>query len=282
MTLTLERQAAPSVRHDLHVDRDDIRFWNSAPEVVEIEFTVRNEGWERSAPTEATIQAAPLGAFVAWQTLGRVPVPAIEPRDEVIVRTRATCDPPPTGVRPTLRKLARLLTARDLFDRRPEKRPAPGALGTLPIDPLREMTGGSVHWAGNLNIFVGGKPTERHMAMSLRVRPGRLNMALFCVGNGSDAYRFHLEGNAVAWDARLSDWPELGMLTRRDRSAREIPIGEWVSGADLAVAVLYCEPPADCEAGKLDVHVEQKSTGKEAVVEFGFDPRAKGPGCYTL
>ena len=42
MTLTLERQAARSVHHDLRVDREDIRFWNSAPDVVEIEFVVRN------------------------------------------------------------------------------------------------------------------------------------------------------------------------------------------------------------------------------------------------
>jgi hypothetical protein len=45
---------------------------------------------------------------------------------------------------------------------------------------------------------------------------------------------------------------------------------------------LHVEPPAGCAAGKLDVRVQQKSTGREAVVEFGFDPDAEGPGCYTV
>jgi hypothetical protein len=267
--LTLERQAARSVRHDLHVDREDIRFWNSGPEVVEIEFTVRNEGPDRSAPTDAVIQAAPLGAFVAWRTLGRVPVPAIDPGDEVIVRTRASCDPPPTGAAPETLSPAQFLTARGLFDRRRRETSSdPASLGRLPVDILRAIMRGGTHWAGNLNVFVGPKATERHMARSLRVVPGCCNQAMFCVGDGCDAYRFRLGGEAEAWNARLGDGA--------------VPVGEWVGGAHLILVDLQFEPPADCAAGTLEVHVEQQSTGTEAIVEFGFDAEAEGPGCYSL
>jgi hypothetical protein len=162
--LTLEREAARSVRHDLSVEREDILFWNSAPDVVEIEFTVRNDGPDRSPPTEATVEAAPLGAFVAWRPLGRVPVPAIDPGGEAVIRTRAACDPPPTGARPKRLNPARLLTALDLFDRRGRTASVRGVLGKLPADPLRAMFRGGVHWAGNLNVFLGGKATERHTA----------------------------------------------------------------------------------------------------------------------
>jgi hypothetical protein len=279
--LTLEREAARSVRHDLSVEREDILFWNSAPDVVEIEFTVRNDGPDRSPPTEATVEAAPLGAFVAWRPLGRVPVPAIDPGGEAVIRTRAACDPPPTGARPKRLNPARLLTALDLFDRRGRTASVRGVLGKLPADPLRAMFRGGVHWAGNLNVFLGGKATERHTARSLRVRPGCLNVALFCVGIGGDAYRFHLDGEVDAWNARLY---ESGLVwSGRDKAIDTgLPLGEWVSGAHLILVELHVEPPAGCAAGKLDVRVQQKSTGREAVVEFGFDPDAEGPGCYTV
>jgi hypothetical protein len=31
-----------------------------------------------------------------------------------------------------------------------------------------------------------------------------------------------------------------------------------------------------------EVHVEQRSTGKEAIVEFSLDARAAGPGCFVV
>ncbi|MHC4305895.1 MAG: hypothetical protein ACYSW2_15660, partial [Planctomycetota bacterium] len=231
MTMTLVRQAARSARSDLRVDRTGIRFRNSSPDTVTIEFSVRNAGTKRSSPTEALIQAAPLGAFVAWRELGPVAVPALEPGQEVVLRARATSDPPPppTGARPQRIERARLRTARELYDRRrPEPVSDPVSLGTLPADPLRALRLGSVHWAGNLNIFVGTAATERHMAMALRVRPGCLNMAMFMVGTGSDAYRFHLEGEAAAWDARLGLFTYPGGILSGKESERPIPLDEWV------------------------------------------------------
>jgi hypothetical protein len=42
------------------------------------------------------------------------------------------------------------------------------------------------------------------------------------------------------------------------------------------------QPPADCQAGKLEVHVTRRSCGKQAIVEFDLDPTAQGSGCYTV
>jgi hypothetical protein len=57
------------------------------------------------------------------------------------------------------------------------------------------------HWAGNINVFVGGKAVERHVAKALRVYPGRMNMAMFIVGSfgKADAYSFELVGLAPDW-----------------------------------------------------------------------------------
>ncbi|MHC5007093.1 MAG: hypothetical protein ACYTGF_07020 [Planctomycetota bacterium] len=289
MTMTLVRQAARSARSDLRVDRTGIRFWNSSPDTVTIEFTVRNTGTGRSSPTEAVIQAAPLGAFVAWRDLGRLAVPAVEPGQEIVLRAQAACDPlpaptsPPTGARPQRVERARLRTARDLFDRRrPEAVSDPVSLGTLPADPLRALMCGSAHWAGNLNIFVGRRPTERHMAKALAVRPGRVNVAMFMVGTGSDAYRFHLEGEVASWDTRLLGGYILSRVQPDKEDDRAIPLDEWFQVPGQTPVMLSFEPPEDCREGRLDAHVEQQSTGKKAIVEFGFDPSAVGPGCYTV
>jgi len=41
-------------------------------------------------------------------------------------------------------------------------------------------------------------------------------------------------------------------------------------------------PPADCDAGSVNVHVRQRSTNRDAIVEFSLDPRAAGAACYTV
>jgi hypothetical protein len=41
-------------------------------------------------------------------------------------------------------------------------------------------------------------------------------------------------------------------------------------------------PPKDCGSGTVEVHVEQRSTGQSAVVEFSLDPNAAGPGCFVV
>ena len=43
----------------------------------------------------------------------------------------------------------------------------------------------------------------------------------------------------------------------------------------------FDRPPVVVRAD-VEVHVTQRSTRKTAVVEFSFDPRAVGPGCYVV
>jgi hypothetical protein len=62
---------------DLFIDREDIRFWNKASDRVVIEIKVRNQSTERSNETTMLVQSAPLGAFVPWQPVAHVAVPAI-------------------------------------------------------------------------------------------------------------------------------------------------------------------------------------------------------------
>jgi len=48
------------------------------------------------------------------------------------------------------------------------------------------------------------------------------------------------------------------------------------------VIMLALCPPRDCGAGSVAVHVQQRSTGRWAVVEFSLDPKAAGPGCFVV
>jgi hypothetical protein len=107
-------------------------------------------------------------------------------------------------------------------------------------------------------------------------------MAMFVVGTGSDAYRFHLEGEAASWDARLLGCGAPSRARGEKVNDRPIPLDEWVRMLGQTPMMLAFKPPEGCREGSLDVHVEQQSTGKEAIVEFGFDPSAAGPGCYTV
>ena len=130
-----------------------------------------------------------------------------------------------------------------------------------------------IYWAGNLNVFVGDVEVERHMALQLRVLPGRTTGATFFVGDGPDEYAFDLAGD-VEWPAEL--------MCGRALRGRRVQLGTWFAVRDRTLLQLLITPPEGCEAGHLDVHVRQRSTGREAVVEFGFDPRAVGRGCYKL
>jgi hypothetical protein len=64
---------------ELSVERTDITFRDVAGDKVRIQVTVRNTGLGRSQPTPMRLESAPLGAFVSWQPLARLQVPALEP-----------------------------------------------------------------------------------------------------------------------------------------------------------------------------------------------------------
>jgi hypothetical protein len=267
----------PALPPWLHVGREDIAFTTLPDGRVEITVRVTNRGPRRTPETYAVFHAAPLGAFVPWRPLTAVVVPALDPGQSFAARATARRPRPETrgdGNRVPPQWLLAALTPDENRDR-----PRPG-LPVLPTDLMDLLGRSNPHWAGNLNIFLGGPPVERHMAQALRVYPGRVNLAMFIVGHGRDAYDFRLEGPGD-WDARLySAGPTAAVLDLSRASA--VAEGRWVAVDHTSVMILALQPPAGCPSGSVDVHVRQQSTGQEAVVEFSLDPDAAGPGCYTL
>jgi len=289
---------------ELRLDRTDISFRDVAGDRVRIEVTVHNDGWLRSTPTVLRIESAPFGAFVPWRPLTRMPVPALEPGESRVVRTEvARPRPAPLGdfkrVPPK-----RLLTAVSSSD---QPSPSNGGASVLLWDFLwRARTGrasggavagkaslapdlgdllghGQPHWAGNINVFIGRKPVERHLAKALRIYPGRTNLAMFVVGDPGrhDSFAFELVGLAPDWKAALYDATNCRNLLV---GTSEAPIKDeqWVQSNGGLLVMLATQPPVDCPAGKLEVHVTRRGDEQEAIVEFDLDPKAQGTGCYFV
>jgi hypothetical protein len=269
----------------LEAEREDIHFFDVAPGRVRIEVTVRNAGERRSMPTPAVISAAPLGAFVPWRPLTTLVVPPLEPGESAVLKTevaRAKTAPlgPPDRVPPR-----RLLTALGMEDDRPPRaRSLAGGSGgaTLPADLFDLMRTGNPHFAGNLNVFVGGRAVERHLAQQLRIYPGRTNLAMFVVGSGRDSYAFRITGLGTDWVATLYALSELDAPMIDVQNDSIVGESAWIDVVGTTMVMLVLRPPDDCRSESVEVHVTERSSGKEAVVEFGFDPQAAGPGCYVV
>lgn len=264
----------------LAIDRTDIAFADLLPGIVQIELTIRNVSSAASQRAEGVLESAPLGVFVPWRPLRTFSVPSIQPGGAAIVRIPAR--------RPQAAQLTReqlttpaLLTALGLA---PPKDPAgqlvaTGNAGDLPA-AIHDLFGApALHWAGNLNVFIGRQPVERHRAMALRIYPGRQNLAAFIVGERVDQYTFELEGQAVAWGAEL--W-SLGHVGAGRRPLERLPLGAAQKMAPGSVVLLSVVPPTLAEQGDVTVHVKQQSTGHTACVEFTLDPRAPGAGCFLV
>ncbi len=159
---------------------------------------------------------------------------------------------------------------------------APGAISArstaLPPDLLDLLDGARPHWAGNLNVWIGHEPVERHRAPRLRIHAGRANLAVFCVGDRPDRYAFRVEC-AVEWGLALNDMAS-GAGIECSREPWQEP--RWHAVPGLSWVLLVLRPPRGCARGEVLVHVTQRSSGKTAVVEFDLDPAAAGPGCYKL
>jgi hypothetical protein len=304
----IEPREAELREAELSVERTDITFHDVAGDKVRIQVTVRNKGSGRSQPTPMTLESAPFGAFVAWQPLAKLTVPALEPGEsrEVSIDV-ARPRPTPLGDfnRVPPKKLLTALNAPDTSPEQPS-RPNPTGLAAIfsllrrgqrarpsgkdavartSLSPdLWDMVGrGQPHWAGNINVFIGREPVERHLARALRIYPGRTNMAMFLVGDRgrSDAYAFELVGLNPNWKAMLYDATTNKNLVT---NPADIPIQEmeWVETSSGLMVMLATQPPAECKTGNLEVHVTRRSSGKTAVVEFSMDSAAKGPGCYFV
>ena len=285
----------------LHVERRDIVFYNVSRQRVRIGVTVRNQGGTPSAPTIMKLQAAPLGVFLPWSDLETLVVPSIPAGGAIEVATEVAMprtvplgefsDVPPR----------RLLTAIGAHDEGPRREDARrgdmlnslasilgGAVGPrtptgpLPADPLALLGRPNVHWAGNINVMLGTQAVERHAARSLRVYPGRTNLAIFVLGDRDDEYQFNLSGSGAAWDACLYDFTARSLMGDERSSNDGIPQSRWLKMNRPSLILFAVNPPAECQKGDIDVHVRQRSTAREAVVEFSLDPNASGPGCYAV
>ncbi len=289
---------------ELRVERTEISFHDLTGDRVRVQVTVHNVGAHRSPPTAMRLESAPLGAFVPWQPLTQLLVPALEPGESRDLSTEVTRPhPTPLGdfnrVPPT-----RLLTAVNSPDQpSPQSGTGVGAILNLlrrghkarsssrdladrpSLAPdLWDLLGrGQPHWAGNVNVFVGIQPVERHLARALRVYPGRTNLAMFIVGSPGrhDAFTFELLGLAADWQAALYDITNHGNLLVGPSDA---PIEEtqWVESNGSLLVMLATRPPADCTTGNLEVHVTRRAGRKAAIVEFNLDPTAQGTGCYFV
>jgi hypothetical protein len=271
------RAAVFSSNAGLAVDRADIVFANITPERVLIEITVHNRGVFPTPPTRAVIQAAPLGAFVPWRPLASVDIPLLLPGDSHTLALEANPVQPVALGRLERVPPRRLRTAL-ANDDDPAARTSTAA--QLPADIFGLLTHANPHWAGNLNIFVGERAVERHLAQALRIYPGRTNLAMFVVGSRSDAYTFSLHGSGSAWDAELYDLSGAARIAPHRESI--LPLNERVQVGQAGMLMLALRPPVDAERGEVQVQVEQFSTGKTAVVEFRLDAKAAGPGCFVV
>ena len=283
----------------LELDRHDISFQCRQTGRVAIEVTFLNRRELPTASTLVQIQSAPLGAFVDWRPLAEVFVPEIPPGGcrrigFAVDRPRVKTLGDPAKIPP-----ARLLTAlgmgepepsrdRQLLNgsRSPSSQPTIGFQTASLASDLFELLGhGNPHWAGNLNVFVGGRAVERHLAKALRIYPGRVNIACFMVGSTHDAYAFKLHGGGEGWDCALYN----PAATRRASSVLAsvqneamVEQDKWIEIDRQAFILLAIRPPAKCRTGNVEVHVTQQSSGNTAIVEFNLDPNAAGPGCFTV
>lgn len=305
--LVMERKPTPTVvsqlRADLRVDREDIEFYDLAGDRVRIQVTVRNAGKLTSQPEIMRIESAPFGAFVAWRPLAQLTVPVLKPGESrklsiEVPRPRPTplgdfnrvppgklltaLSSPDQPFRPQtgMQSLLEFLWTRR-SRRSQETRPATDI--SLAPDVWDLLGQGQPHWVGNINVFIGSRAVERHMAKALRIYPGQTNLAMFVVGNPGqeNAFAFEVKGLDFAWNAALYDVTH-GDCLAVGPSASYIERTKWVETLGHLLVMVAMQPPRDCSVGKLDVHVTRRADQKTAIVEFDLNPTAQGPGCYTI
>lgn len=294
---------------DLVVDRTDINFCNIAPGRVRISVNITNCGETRSQPTPMLFQAAPLGAFLPWTNLTALLVPPIEPGESIEVATEVSNPPTkPLGEfsRVPPQKLLTAIGSEDEPDPRLQQKPDPQSQQqivttwrdffallfgknankrsqlTLPDDPMNLLSRPNIHWAGNINVLIGRHAVERHLAQALRVYAGHTNLAMFFVGDRCDEYQFDFTGAGTGWDPKLFDCTGLPSLLSAKTHTQFIQPSKWTRLDGRHLILLALSPPSNCDAGSVNIHVCQRSTNRDAIVEFSLDPTAAGPGCYTV
>jgi hypothetical protein len=252
----------------LSVQRKDLHFGKRKNGLVWLEIEVHNHGQIASEAQYMHVEHAPFGAFVAGTPVIRIPVPPIPPKSSV--RVGADFFDEDGSLRPKARA-----------DQEPSTSPLRGLLGAMTRAgamteaAARALLGAPTKrepvWAGNFDIHLGGQAAERHCA-TIKLQPGATNEAMFFVGEHPDQYTFDFLGDGVAWNPTLA-FIRGGMgiiepkkLTRIDRQS---------------IVYLSITPPANVRKGTLAVRVTQLSSGKKALVEFGFGVDTIPPQCFA-
>lgn len=160
------------------------------------------------------------------------------------------------------------------------------------MDPSRAAGRKNRHWAGNINVYLGGKAVERHQARGLRIYPGIENWALFNIGSRKgQEYLFTFAGCGPGWETRLFQLPNARGEGDAVREAAEVAgkAGEGVVSGDSVVTPMgsawmaaIVSPPSDATGGKLDIDILEVSSGRGATVEFQMMVGAGGHGFYTF
>ena len=307
---------------DLCVEREDIRFYNVAPDRLRIEVTVSNMGYAASGPAIMQLQFAAFGAFVPWTPLQILQVPPIGASESRLVKTEAMIrsdgtlaaidggqkneDPNlPAAVRRNL--LLRTLLRDDKFKSMTtsERIALVGGTGwnlqnargeaanqgkDMQMPPVDLHQGRSVHWIGNINVLIGNVDVERHVARAFRIYPGRANRSVFFLGDkAGESYSFGMKGSGEAWPTKLirigcsQNYLGFGQFAGGlDCPGKQIQPGDWLRLDPVGLIGVEICPPEDATEGGLDIEVCRKSDNRKAVVEFDFAETAAGPGCYTV
>lgn len=286
----------------IFLKHDDITFYDVSHNLVKIRLTLRNKGYKSSIPTSVILQAAPLGAFVDWNTLMTMQVPTINPNESIDLKTEVlrprpiplgnftkvspqkilNATFPPKGASQPFRSPTNFLQ-RFLVRQSNINNPRGTNSALLPPDLLDLLNRRNVYWAGNLNVFTGFKSVERHHAKSLRIYPGLTNLAMFFVNDiKQDAYLFEINGNGATWETSLFDVTFRKSVIINPKLDLPIRLSEWLEMDTRHLMILAICPPIYCQKMDLAVYVTQRSTRRTAMVEFSFDPNAQGRGCYTI
>jgi hypothetical protein len=257
------RTPLPVAPPALKFSRGDLIFHYEADGTLAIALRVTNPGPGSSSPRRGRIEQAAFGAFVPRTPLTEFRVPRLRPGESTLItlrvpRTAAGGEIPRDGrpgPKPASRPIARVPDTRQRH-----------LMRRLGLTDLYESV--RPRYAGNLHVHIGARSVERHLSGPLRVHPGKLNVAEFNVGTeGKDAYRFELRCRDPGWTASL-------------RGEKEIKPGKWYDASSVWRVILKVTPPATCRRGALQVHVEQQSTGRSAIVEFNLYANAKKASCY--
>jgi hypothetical protein len=282
--LPFAASAVEASEPSLVVRRQDILWYPSSADTLRIEVRVHNVGRSPSARQPMTLRYASFGAFVPWQPLGTLTVPSIPPGESVVVTAEVERSPEPgaglPGGPPPFTAIG--ARAKDGQQSSRGKMSSTERAAYRRFRALRRETwktlrrlgnGRQLHKAGNINVLIGQQEAERHLSGTLQIFPDRRNVAMFLVGDCVDSYRFGINGVDAEWEVSLETPAD------EDFEMQALAPGTWREMMPRTPAFLVLDTPAAACSAKVEVHVDQESTGRRAVVEFSFDPSARGPSC---